>query len=455
MRKILITLGLIIPSLSAFCQQDSLLKTFKYRIKTYRALSFNAGTNNQFKKEEPGYGTHKENYTAANIEANCFTVKSTDDIFFTTVTSLGSNYASYRSESSTNFAKTKSFQFLPGVSVLNKWFSKKFFTELGAGVFGNYRTTKDKLSNASLSSKDNFDYYNIAINTGIGKGRLEIITDMQTALWLNKALTEAGSLSRALTAEELNNLGRSITKGNSVRVLDSRRRTQFILKTVDDYLQQQGLINKSDITYFSNLNDILFFAIDNPRTAGTEKFIRFTPSVSFNNSKSYSGNDVEKFKHRFNTQSFALTSGISRYIPASLKHQNDYGASLKLSYTHTDLSDQYLDNGTVTYEIKGKPEVKQAGIYAFYDHQIYPNTRTSISLGARGEAGYQNVPEKNSFYTNAFIFSDLNYFISYRTRFICNLALEYYQNNFSIYDYIDVRPNGIQLFVNAGITVNL
>ncbi len=455
MRKILITLGLSVPALAAFCQQDSLLKTFKYRINTYRALSLNSFASGNYNKTDFKTSTQENSSGAASIGAIYFITKSTDRISMTSTSSLSAAYSNGKSHNLSGNNRNRNFQIIPSSTILNKWYAQNNFFELGATVTGNYYNYKDKSSYQPVPYKVNSGYYSTAINTGIGKGRLENITDMQNALWLNKALTEINKLTRTLTPAELNELGQTITKGNNTRVLDSRKRIQFILKTVDDYLQQQGLINKTDIDYFSNLNDILFFAINNPRLAGTEKYIRFTPEVTFSNSNETSSNDINKFKQRFNTQSLLFTSGISKYVPASLTHQNNYGANIKLFYLHSDSSRKYLANDIVTFENKSNPEVKQAGVNAFYEHAIYPNTRTAINFNLNAESGYQNTKTKEDIYAIVNLNFGVNYFISYRTRFSCNLGMRYSKNDYQFYQFSYLRPDRVDLYANTGIEINL
>ena len=329
------------------------------------------------------------------------------------------------------------------------------FTELGTAISGNFYKTKDVTKALPFPSKDNQTEYSIALNMGIGKGRLENVTDMQNALWLYKSLVAVKSLSATLSADDLNGLGQSITKGNNTRVLDLRKRTQFLLSTVDSFLQQKGLITKTDIIYFSNLNDILFFAFNNPRLAGTEKFIRLTPAITGWNNEQANGNGINKYKHRFNTQSLILSSGFSKYIPANLIHQNNYGASLKLAYIFTDLSERFFTNGAVSNEIKAKADIKQAGINLFYQHAVYPNTRTAINFSLQSEMGYQDAFTKKEFYGIASFSGTFNYFISYRTRLICNLGASYQKNYYDINQNAALLTDNIRLFANAGVEIAL
>ena len=265
MKQILLTIAFAIPSLLLFSQQDSLLKNFKYRINTFRAISLGANGGGQYTRTHPVIGPNNYSSGGGNIAASYYTAKSTDKILLTTSTYLYTSFSTTKDNDPASRYTRKNFEVSPGIYALNKWFSRNRFVELGTTVSGDVNTSKDRSSNDPAATKYDRNAYSIAVYTGIGTGRLENITDMQNALWLYKALEAAGSLSRALTTEEQNDLGRAVTRANNTRVLDSRKRTQFVLTTVDEYLQQRGLISKTDINYFSNLNDILFFAYNIPR----------------------------------------------------------------------------------------------------------------------------------------------------------------------------------------------
>lgn len=456
MRKILIALIFIIPAQTTFCQNDSLLKNFKYRISNYRAIGFNIGGAGQFNQTEPAVSNNTNSNFSGNLGASYYSLKSTDRILLTISTGLSTYFNSNRNDNQNNIYRDKSFSLAPRFTALNKWFLKKMFTELGADISGYIYSNRQQPYNQPATQKNNQSQYSIAINTGIGKGRLENVTDMQNALWLNKALEAAQILSKPLNADELNELGQSITKSNNTRVLDNRKRIQFALETVDHYLQQKGLINKTDIAYFSNLNDILFFAFNNPRFAGTEKFIRFTPAVTGWNDNQGFSDAINKYQARAATKSLKLSSGLNKYIPTSLKHQNNYGASLQLCYTSSDVSEKYYNSGILTVENKGNSDWKKAAVNLFYQHAIYPNTRTTVSFNMQSELGYQDLDLQTSFYGSADLYANAAYFISYRTRLTCAAGAAYQKNSYRISNrYLELNSNRIQLYANAGVEISL
>jgi hypothetical protein len=278
---------------------------------------------------------------------------------------------------------------------------------------------------------------------------------MQNALWLNQLLMATKSLSRSLTAEELNGLGQAITKGNNTRVLDARKKTQFTLTTVDAYLQQQGLVNKTDINYFSNMNDILFYAFNEPRISGMEKYIRFTPSMTGSGNLQTQTITSYRYKDRYTNKSIELTSGISKYSPKNLLHQNNYGSFLKLGYLSNDVSISSFDSTGSISETKNNSVSKLASINLFYEHAIYPNTRTIITFNFQSEFGYFKTDFSKGLFGRSSLYGAINYFISYRTRLTCNIGAEYQKNTYQIYLGNPGFPENLNLYANVGVNISL
>ncbi|MEO5893892.1 MAG: hypothetical protein ABIQ31_26785 [Ferruginibacter sp.] len=456
MRKIYSTLTLSFIALALFSQDGPLLQKFKYRIDHYRAIGYGINGAGNYNQLDLLSGVRTNNSTSASIGANYYAIKSTDRILMTTTAGLFSAYNRIKSVNTSDDDRTRSLTLLPSVSVLNKWFTNNKFTELGAVVSSNFNLNKDVRTAQAGPQKNNRTGYALGVNLGIGTGRLENITDMQNALWLYKELNEAKITARELSGDELLELGRAITKGNNTRVLDARRRTQFILKTVDSYFQQQQLITKTDIDYFMRLNDILFFAVNNPRFSGTEKYIRLTPAVSGGTMDVNQYNIIDKYEQRYDTRSVILSTGISKYRPVNLAHQENYGIAAKLAYISKKSTERYLTSGVVTDETHRHSDLKQAGVKGFFEHAVYPNTRTIITVNLQSEGGYQDLSNESNFYGNVGLAGIFNYFISYRTRLNCSAGISYQKNMY--YDdiiYFDALPNQLQLTAALGLEINL
>lgn len=438
-----------------FSQQDSLLKKFRYRIDHYRAIGLNLGSSGGYNESSLVFGTNKSSNFSGNGSAYYGSLKSTDRILLSSNAGLGLSFNTSKSTSASDEYKSTGFSLVPRISVLNKWFSKKIFTELGAELSGNIYSDNNTPANSAATGKNKQQNYSIAVTAGIGKGRLENITDMQNALWLYKELQAEKSIHGNLSADELLDLGRSITRGNNTRVLDARKRTRFILETIDAYLQQKGLVTNTDMRYFSSLNDIVFFAINNQRLAGTEKFIRITPGIASWNDDITQSDGINKYERRFTKQSVMLSAGLNKYIPVDLVHQNNYGAALKLSYITTDFTQRFLMHDTVSSENKGKPSFKQAGVNLFFEHAIYPNTRTIISINLQSETGYEEVDGLTGFYGAANLLGSMSYFISYQARLTGSLGATYRNSMYETTQFITRQSNNFQMNVSAGIEISL
>lgn len=457
MKKISLIISLSFYCFHSFAQQDSILKNFKFRINNYRIITIGINQNAEYGKTNYSLGNAENISTSGNLNAALSIIRSTDKLQLTLTAGAGSNISYSRSNSladKTNYTNAGT----DGIfSILGRWFNKNHFIEAGTYLYGFTNSQKSKNVNTAETEKYSIGNYHCIVYTGIGTGRLENISDMQNALWLNKELTESFSLSRELTPAELNELGRSITKGNNTRVLDARRRIKFILRTADEFLQSKGLISKTDINYFTSLNDILFFALNAPRLSGTEKFIRFTPDIWGTNSITSLTSANDKLTIKPQTKSALVTIGFNTCKPLNLTHQNNYGAAVKLNYVDYTSTRTEYQGGVLQPVLKVHNSVKQAGVDLFFTHAIYPNTRTIVSLTAETEMGWQDddVLDK-SFYEKTSLNVRFDYFISYRTRLFINAGISHNKNYYNNYfQFFELYPDRFNALLNTGLTVNL
>lgn len=453
MKKTLLT-GILFSFVhTLFSQEAALLRNFKFRNADYRAISLSTDTYTQFANSDQPYSQSKNRAFSGTLYGNYYNARSTDRVLLTLSTNLSIAGATSKTETNGNESKQGGYTFSPGINLTNKWFSKTWFTELGVDANAYLSGAKNNSVNQSTEWKQFEKSGQVYVTLGIGKGRLEQIMDMQNALWLNRTLRQEERLTRALTDEELNGLGRAVTAANNTRILDYRRRTQFILQTVDNYLQSKGLINKTDIRYFTNLNDILFFAFNNPRLCGTEKFIRVTPGIGYESGDGEQKPMVSEFDEKNTSKSVKLTTGLARHIPSGLHHQNNYGASVQLFYLASNYENTITSPGSIT-EIKFDNEYRHAAINLFYEHAIYPNTRSQVSMKLASQAGYQGF-YGSSFFGMVNVSGSWNYFISYRTRFTCGVNAYYKNNTYEIANSIILLPRIIQVYLNTGLQVSL
>lgn len=457
MKKIVPLSILIFLALNNFAQQeDSLLKNFKFRIDHYRALNFSLDGGGNYNKAK-GTNAANSEYSeySGNLGAMYTTVKSTDRLLQTSSSYLWSSYTGNNRSVTIPAEKIRNLNFHPEYRINNKWFNQNnSFFELDAHGSVNLQSSKYSYSSLYNTSKQIVNLYNGDVTIGVGKGRKEDITFMQNALWLYKDLKENNKLNGDLSYADLYELGKAINQANNTRVLDARRRTKYILKSVDEYLQRKNLINQCDINYFTSLNDILFFPLYNPRTAGTEKFVRLTPTISSNYQINYPNSDT-KLQTVNTAKSALLSAGINTHTPLSLTRQIDYGITAKLFYGNGAYSYKQLENGQVVNTQKGNSDLKSTGLLLFYGYSIYPNTRTNVGIDIRTENGYQQIDHSSTFYNSSSASINMNYFISYQTYLTLSAGGVYNKNSSNFESELFIYPEGVRLFVNAGLNISL
>jgi hypothetical protein len=156
-----------------------------------------------------------------------------------------------------------------------------------------------------------------------------------------------------------------------------------------------------------------------------EKFIRFTPAISGSIRNATVNDAITKSDRKSSAQTFILTAGFNKYTPLSLIHQNNYGALLKLAYISNHFTERNFISGVITSDTKSTTPLKQAGANLFFQHAIYPNTRTEIIFNFQSETGYQDIARQSQFYGNAGLAAIFHYFISYHMRLNCQVGTTY------------------------------
>jgi hypothetical protein len=455
MKKYLLLPFLLLSFDESFCQGKKLLEEYKFRVNKYKALNvfFIAGG----QQSNNSLNSIKNKGFQSNIGLGFFTIKSRDNFYQSSFSTLGSQLATHKSAVNNEEMKNSYYELSPKLEIKNRWYKKTIFLELSSSVNAYINSNKNKnLQTATTLINNNRKNIEAGITFGIGKGRIENIVDMQNALWLNKILQHEGNFIRKLTDEEILDLAKTLTNSNNFRVLDGRKRIQFILKKVDDYLQSKSLVSKTDIEYFGNLNDVLFFANNFVRQAGLIKFVRITPSVQSKNEKQEAFNLFPTSGlNDDNRTALDLKVGIEGHKPISLKHQIDYGVAAKASsgnfkYSFTDFS-----NGIITNEYSLTGNYIGLGVDYSFGYNFYPNTRTNVGINVQGNYNFTKGNITSDFVNAVYVKTSIDYFLSYNTKLTFNANLDF--NQFSSFKNSNQVSNFNQLnsSFNTGINIAL
>jgi hypothetical protein len=461
MKKYLLLSFLLLSLSESFCQEKKLLEEYKYRIDRYKALNVEVSADGR-KQNNYNLSNNTAAAVSGDFSINFFTVKSSNSLLQTISTGLSTSGTSVKSSSSSNTSKLRSLNISPSFYINNKWYAKNNFVEVGTSLSDAFSTSHSNDDRVILQERlYSGNFIGGQFMLGVGKGRLENITDMQNAIWLENILLKDGNLNRKLKEEEIIGLARTITTANNRRLLDGRKRIQFILKNIDSYLQSKEVINKTDINYFSNLNDVIFFANNAARQAGTEKYIRVIPA--FINYFSKEENKIiptSKSTQNENGAEVALKIGLQKYKPLSLIHQIDYGIAAIANYGKANRGYKNYTNSNLNSTFDYDNEWKKIGLDYFVRYSIFPNTRTIVAFDVKAENGYQSLNGFKELYHTVVSTANASYFISYNTRLNINLGTTYNKNNFDLravnrFSPSNLDEHNLAMFFNTSLNIAL
>ena len=125
------------------------------------------------------------------------------------------------------------------------------------------------------------------------------------------------------------------------------------------------------------------------------------------------------------------------------------------TYSSSNYSDRFYTNNVLSAEFIRPSDLYHTGVNLFYEHSIYPNTRTSLNFRLQTENGYQYQNKHNDFYSNSGLTASATYFISYRTRFHFDAGAIYQKNLYQPSSYASVEAGGFNFYANAGLNINI
>jgi hypothetical protein len=238
------------------------LSDFKYRTNGYRALGlfgdFSGGINNQLEKD-----TIKNNSSRGGLiaEARYMLSKSTEQKQKLNIThTFIIPYGGDRTNRNNTKTVTSASDFSLGWQDFNRVFKKDFFHEYGTTAYFSAIARAEKTN--TVKSRTNVLNYMVDATIGAGKGRLEQVTDAQTALFILEDLYNNGSIS-PVSPELTDAFARFITSLRNTRVFDLRRRTKFHIKQIDSFLVAKKIIKATDEDEIGIINDNLYFSFNN------------------------------------------------------------------------------------------------------------------------------------------------------------------------------------------------
>ena len=263
--------------------------------------------------------------------------------------------------------------------------SKNQFLELG--ISSNFQTQLNNYSNEGDPTKGILrEYYlNITPSIGIGTGRIEAVEDARQAIYILDDLSKKGVLTRQLNDEEIFRFAQQISRVKNKRFLDARLHLMDEITSVDSFLVNNNLLNKSDARYFTSLYDNWQYGALYSRKSGHSFEITFTPAFNWNFAKSNPIDTTYIGQLNQNNLKGGLSFVYTYEKPVNLNWQHSVTASLNGNTNFSNYLNQYGSNynyyGTTAYLTFNGYDSRSVSLNGNYTLGFYPSTRTHLSVG--------------------------------------------------------------------------
>ena len=278
------------------------------------------------------------------------------------------------------------------------------------------------------NSETNFDYtynsFEASVGLGIGKGRLEPVSDLWQSYFILESLNKDGLLNRELNESDIEEFATLSSQLKNKRFFDYRLRKIEEMKALDSLLHNQQLITNTNINYFTILNDYWSFANVSDRYSGSEiKFISTPRFYSWSNKNSNSQNDRdESFFDITSKISFKNSKQINLFWERNLWCEV---SSRNILDREEDTANDFL-SGSIGFE-----------------YNYFPNFRTSIQSGlsvtARESNVYSNGDLLKKWINETYLHSSINYYISPQLRLSGTIGLSYINKlNYRLTDILNI-----------------
>lgn len=227
---------------------------------------------------------------------------------------------------------------------------------------------------------------------GVGKGRLELVTDAATAMFMLKDLEKAGCLSRPLMREDVLLLSQVITSQNNFRFFDTRMKRIRQLQLVDSVLQSRGLLKTSSIQNFAILNDNLYFTNLSPRSSGSLWSVKWRSSSNVSRgTNAYEGRLFDTIHTTdsinmaiSNTLANALILTYTNSIPINLYWQRGWSIQLFGTLAESKFKNTIVNHSVSEFQNNGF----SANLAGSYNLIYTPTTRSTYSFSCRSFSIY-------------------------------------------------------------------
>lgn len=323
---------------------------------------------------------------------------------------------------------------------LRRYYNKNFFVEVNPDLATRFSRTLNE-GNGSYRLSTNWTS-KANVDLGVGKGRLEFVSDVHQAMFTIEDLQKSGRLAREVSAEDVRLVSDKIAALKNERFFDFRHKRIFQFTQLDSLLNDLGLIEKGDAATSAILYDNWLYAFRPLRFAGGRFSVGLTESLTWSKSKTIT---IEQDDYERNN--FILGTYVEyRYErPTNLYWQ--HSAVMRLEWNRYRLNDVVAQTELNDYSF-GRGVLR-------YTLSYYPNTRTEFNAGASFAANFNlngtavapidNISDELNY--GGALFFDANYYVSPQFRVRGRYNFGYANRNAIPNVYLPDVPN---LALDAG-----
>jgi len=433
MKRTLVMLCLLGASFAGKAQ-DKNFDLSKYKFPDYKRheLEFNfnstGSSDNYYTVIPPTVNYSGTKYDTSNSKSNSYfnlgyrydllTREKIDHIY----SSVNGSYDFFKSNNSGEETKQSQPNLNWNINASRRLYltENKVFLEGVTDIYWNYASRKITYNDIN-SASDRYKTNNLSLSAGIGigLGRIERVNDLWQGYYILEKLNQQNSLDRELQEKDIFEFASFVSKLKNKRFFDARLQKIAELQSLDSLLHQQNLINNSDISYFTTLNDYWSFPIYFDRKSGRELKFQLLPEF---------------------IREYYKSNEASADIPikANLVSKVLFDCSKQLNLfwernIHIDVNNTTLlvKNGDVSDSYPGN----FIGTNASFGYGFFPDSRTRLKLSGNysGYEGLNYNGEIASKYwlNNLSLNFEANYYISPQLQITGNFSGNYWVSKYN------------------------
>jgi len=436
-RKLLLIICLFFGVFTSSMAQKYDLNTFKFRYQSYKFLNLYFNTSSNKNYNNSSLNSYNYNSSGISFQGNAAYQRSVSSDKFQILENL--NYSTKFSRSSFKLhninldSAQRNFSFS---NYLSYSYSKtKYLKNLKFYVFEGGLTFDLNKKRQPYLTKDNGGSQ--FVNLGLGKGRIEDVSDAVTAIFIAKEFLKKNPTTQ-MDSNKLDNLAKGIVEVRNKRFLDDNR-FRYIdqITYLDSVCKEMGIMPINPLVFYNILYDNLIFTPSYVRESGK----KFTIKGGLANSNTFENNyneeiftKVSMYNFNFSTQ-HKFSKQINEYMQKSHELNLTYSRQFDSYGILDDYEDSWFTN-RISFDYNFK-----------FIYQ--PTTRTVFIIDL--PISIVLFPEKEDIafekYLNMPFRANGTYFLSRKTNLYATLSLNFRKKNF-----YDVKSNSLDNYFQTGIS---